>query len=358
MKCKWLQKSILILLLLALSAALSAQDNTPPTLAISLFPRSIPELTLETYIEAVDLGLDLGITGAALTYAWSDLEPESGQIDVSEPSDNLAYLNTRADLIYEFGIQPLNTTDKETPNDLMDLSFDDPVMIARFEAFLDQLLPLFDERIRYFSIGNEVDVYLQNHPDEWATFTTFYSATADYARERAPWLQIGVTVTYGGIQAFPEEIAALNAASDVLIVTYYPLGEGFSAENSALPETDFPAMAAYSDEFVRGVPVVLQEVGYPSGEINESSESEQAEFVHHVFTAWAANQDRIPFLNYFMLHDFNEQMCHAFEAYYGLTHERFFSFLCTLGLLRADGTPKESLAVFAEQAAQFMVNGP
>ncbi|MBE2184540.1 MAG: hypothetical protein IAE89_14010 [Anaerolineae bacterium] len=357
MKYKWLQKIVLTLLFLALVPALSAQDEAP-ILAISLFPRSVPEFTVETYIEAVDLGLDLGITGAALTYSWSDLEPESGQIDVSEPADNLTYLNSRANLVYEFGIQPLNTTDKETPDDLMDLPFDDPIMIARFEAFLNQLLPLFDERIRYFSIGNEVDVYLGNHPEEWSAFTTFYSAAANYARERAPWLQIGVTVTYGGIQAFPEEVAALNAVSDVLIVTYYPLGEGFSAENSALPETDFPAMAAYSEEFVRAAPVVLQEVGYPSGEINHSSESEQAEFVHHVFEAWSNNRDRIPFLNYFILHDFNEQLCHAFEAYYGLTDERFFSFLCTLGLLRADGTPKESLSVFAEEAAQFMAETP
>lgn len=355
----WLHRSLLVLAsIICASAALSAQDDAPPVLAISLMPRSVPELTFETYTEAVDMGLDLGITGAAITYAWSDLEPDEGQLDVSEAADNLAYLNFRADLVYEVGIQPLNTTDKETPDDLLNVPFDDPRMIARFEAFLDQLLPVLDERTRYLSIGNEVDVYLGNHPDEWEAFTTFYEAAARYARERAPWLQMGVTVTYGGVQAFPEEIAALNAASDVLIITYYPLAEGFEGHNPAAPETDFPFMIRYADQYVRGVPVVLQEVGYPSGEVNRSSESEQAEFVRHVFAAWSNQRERIPFLNYFLLHDFNEQLCHAFEEYYGLTNERFFSFLCTLGLLTADGTPKASFAVFAESAAQFMAATP
>ena len=50
--------------------------------------------------------------------------------------------------------------------------------------------------------------------------------------------------------------------------------------------------------------------------------------------------EAIPFLNYFLLHDFTAAMCDEMLVYYGLPDEDFKAFLCTLGLRRADGTPK------------------
>jgi len=103
-------------------------------------------------------------------------------------------------------------------------------------------------------------------------------------------------------------------------------------------------------------PVVLQEVGYPSATVLSSSELNQARFVRSVFRAWNASAARIPFLNYFLLHDLPPQLCGQLAQYYGLPHDRNFqAFLCSLGLRYADGKPKSawSALVKAAKAAGF-----
>jgi hypothetical protein len=91
----------------------------------------------------------------------------------------------------------------------------------------------------------------------------------------------------------------------------------------------------------RGKPLILQEVGYPSSAMLNSSEQKQAEFVANVFTAWQAAGDRIPFLSSFALHDFSPQICEDLAKYYDLPDdENFKAYLCSLGLRRANGTPK------------------
>ena len=177
-------------------------------------------------------------------------------------------------------------------------------------------------------------------------YTAFYEGAAAHSREVAPEIQVGVTVTYGGLINYTDEIMRLNEASDVLIVTYYPLGAAFTADNPDAPLTDFPKLV----ELANGLPVVLQEVGYPSAELLGSSEAEQARFVRSVFAAWKAAGSAIPFLDYFLLHDFNEDLCSAFEGYYGLKHPNFHAFLCTLGLRQANGTPKAAWQTFVDEA--------
>ena len=56
----------------------------------------------------------------------------------------------------------------------MNVPFDDPQMLERFKALIDAILARSTHPIRYLSIGNEVDVYLAAHPQEWAAYTTFY----------------------------------------------------------------------------------------------------------------------------------------------------------------------------------------
>ncbi|MBC8170824.1 MAG: hypothetical protein H7X77_04110, partial [Anaerolineae bacterium] len=187
------------------------------------------------------------------------------------------------------------------------------------------------------------------HPDEWDTYTRFYEAAAAYVRLVLPHVQVGVTVTFGGIEAYPEQVARLNATSDIFIMTYYPLNADFSPRDPEAPLTDFPLMLAAAGE----KPLILQEVGYPAGTSLDSSEADQAAFVHHVFDAWATAGDRIPFLNFFAMGDFSRQMCTDFLVYYQLPDsQRFYDFLCTLGLRKADGTPKAGWEAFVEEGTK------
>lgn len=72
-----------------------------------------------------------------------------------------------------------------------------------------------------------------------------------------------------------------------------------------------------------------------------------------VFRAWKAHENRIPFLNFFLLHDMPPQMCDELTKYYDLPNNlNFRSYLCSLGLRQSDGRPKLAWTALVESAKQ------
>ena len=96
--------------------------------------------------------------------------------------------------------------------------------------------------------------------------------------------------------------------------------------------------------------VVFQEVGYPSATQLNSSESKQAEFIHQVFAAWRDSQQRIEFLNLFLLYDFSSDLVNNLTAYYGLSDANFVAYLATLGLRNTNNTGKAAWPVVLQEA--------
>ncbi|HVU13637.1 MAG TPA: hypothetical protein VHD90_20295 [Phototrophicaceae bacterium] len=335
------------------TAAASAQQSTGTpvrqVLSMSTTPRLDPAPTEQDYLDAFKLTHDAGVDGNAFTAKWSDLEDSGAKYKFDDFLNGMGGYEYAYPDTLMFGIQVLNTTAKETPPDLLNVSFDDPQMLTRFDALIDAMLPKFKPYVRYLSIGNEVDVYLANHPQEWATYKTFYDGVVDHVHQVDPDVQVGVTVTYSGLLAHTDQIMTLNEHSDVFFLTYYPLETDFTANHPDAPLTDFPKMV----EIARGLPVILQEVGYPSADLLHSSEADQAAFVRNVFTAWKSAGNAIPFLNYFLLHDLTEDICNQLEGYYGLKNPNFHAYLCTLGLRQANGTPKLAWQTFVDQAAAW-----
>lgn len=332
-----------------------AQDAETPTqiLAITPNPRLIPATTGQDYLDAFTLADNAGVNGNFFSNKWSEMEPSAGDFQLDDMTNGIAFFQNTYDYQFLIGIQVLNTTDKETPPDLLDVPFDDPLMLERFKALFDALLPHLTENVRYLSLGNEVDVYLEAQ-GEWDAYKIFYDGAVAYVHQAAPWIEVGVTATYGGALEHPESIRRLNQASDILILTYYPLGAAFTADDPAAPLADFPRMV----ELASGLPVILQEVGYPSADLLNSSDAEQVEFVQHVFEAWAGAGDSIPFLNYFLMGDLSEQICTDLEGYYGLSHPNFHAFLCSLGLRYADGTPKAAWQTFVDEGQRWRDASP
>ncbi|MBI1259655.1 MAG: hypothetical protein GC204_19480 [Chloroflexi bacterium] len=344
---------IVALGLLTLSTAVTAQTSEDTSggqvLGMAQNPPMEPTPQLMDYLNAAQLAHSTGVKGNESTEKWSALESSGGDIQIDDFAEGIngyqSYFHDTAFL----GIQVLNTTAKETPSDLMNVPFDDPQMLTRFNAFIDALLAKLAAPPRYLSIGNEVDVYLSAHPQEWAAYKTFYDGAVAHVHQVAPQVQVGVTATYGGLLQHSDEVTALNQHSDVFILTYYPLKADFSVQSPDAPLTDFPKMV----ELANGLPVVLQEVGYPSAELLGSSEDAQAQFVTSIFTAWESAGDAIPFLDFFLLTDMSENFCSTLESYYGLTHPNFHAYLCSLGLRSADGTPKQAWQTFVDEAEQW-----
>lgn len=336
-------------------------------MAISASMRLEPfPTTVEQYLavaeEAVNLSYSAGSRGQMATYTWKKLEPTQGNYNAQE-WQGLAWWMTqsqRRSQVNYIGLQLINTTQREMPAGLETLAFDNAQVKARFHALLDKLIGLYKGRILYLSIGNEVDAYLRDRAkvgdDQWAAYQRFYEDAVLYVHKLDPAIKVGVTATAdGALGQSPTQVTALNAKSDVLILTYYPLQYDsqfrVTVRDPSVVADDFKRMLTFAGTR----PLVLQEVGYPSSTVNLSSEPRQAEFIRQVFAAWSQSGgqsgQRIPFLNFFPLHDFSAQMCADFTVYYGATGAPGFTdFLCSLGLRQANGTPRLAWPTLVEEA--------
>lgn len=340
-------------------APLEPANASPGVLAISAMPRLDPMPTTEAQFvalasEAFEQVYSAGARGQMTTFTWRALEPSAGQLDQVKFSElNAAVAQSQARAMTQYlGIQLINTTVLEVPADLVNVSFDNATFMRRFRALLDQILIPHKGKIKYLAIGNEVDAYLREHPDQWAAYQRFYDDAARHARLLDPAVQIGVTATAdGALQQSPTPLRALNAGSDVVILTYYPLQADASGlitvRDPAVVANDFARMLAFAGTR----PLLLQEVGYPASPINQSSPAMQSAFVSEVFAAWRQSGGRIPFVNFFLLHDFTPSMCRDFGIYYQLSGlPSFTAFLCSLGLREADGTERQAWATLLNEA--------
>jgi hypothetical protein len=325
-----------------------AQDANPAqadrVLAILTVPPLEPappsDKLVELYLEAIKTTADAGVTGNVNTQVWSKLEPSPGQFALDDLAGDLNYRVTTYNQILMVGLQVLNTNTKETPADLLNTAFDSPDMLKRFHALIDALLPHLSHNVFYLSVGNEVDAYLSAHPEEWKSYTAFYTDAVDYLHRAASWIKVGVTVTYNGAIAHAQEVRALTEASDVDIMTYYPLEGDFMTRSPDASLADFP-----------------QEVGYPSSDLLGSSEEDQAAFIANIFAAWKKAGLQIPFLSIFTQGDLSDDLVKQFGQYYGLPQDQhFLEFLRTLGLRRVDGTPKLAWNIFVAEAARLMAS--
>jgi hypothetical protein len=331
------------------------------TLSISITPQTVPSPTTPAqmdaaYSAAFDLAYGAGARGQSLSFTWKEIEPADTGYDPQQQvqlADALSVAQAKGMTQY-VGIQLINTNIKELPADLAGLPFDDARVVARFRALLDEVVGKNRGRLRYLSIGNEVDAYLTDHPAEVPAYQTFYQAAVSHAHTLDPALQVGVTgssdAVLSGNAARAGLLQQLNAVSDVVMLTYYPLQTSSSAVTvrpASVVASDFASLLG----FAGSKPLVLQEVGYPASPVNGSSEAAQAEFVRNVFTAWQANGDRIPFLNVFVLHDFTAATCDSLVAYYHIANPApSKAFFCSLGLRKTDGSPRAAWQALVDGA--------
>lgn len=281
----------------------------------------------------------LGATMVQLGDLWSTLEGSPGTIDV-------AGLRTAVALFRSVGLEPyynlrvLDTNNRGVPADLASVAFDDPQMIARVDTVVDSLIEVAKQtRLLAFSFGNEVDVYLSQHPAELPSYRALLARERARIRATLPDLKVGCCTTSPVDNPAAWVGDTLNAYTDIAVYTYYPFvpGSDFVHRPPATFELDMAAMLARAG----GRPLGLQEVGYTSSPVNGSSAAAQAEMVRR-FRAYMrlASRDRILFANWFLMTDWSSVTLTQLFAYYGAYSPGFGAFLGNLGLRDTAGTPK------------------
>lgn len=294
-----------------------------------------------------------GMTAFTFYVDMTDLETAPGVYDLTELEASLAWL-------HGMGIQPLlNITlvDVDAVTLPEDLTLNDPALVTRVNDLLTAVVPLLVDHGGFLLLlGNEVDEYLMTAPEaEVNAYTDMIASARTHVQSLEPQLAVGVTLTGTQVLAEGTIFQALQPVTDVVSFNYYPLH--ITADDwftvlplEAIPDVIAQFMTIYADQ-----PVIITELGCPSSTVNGSSPEHQAACFEALFEA-LDDYPGVRYVTVFTLYDWDEATCDLVTDLLDLGedvpdfyHERWRGYLCTLGLLNADYTPKPAWQVFLER---------
>lgn len=304
-----------------------------------------------------DLARELGAEATPLYLLWNFLESAPYTYNGSQ-SAALRIANESygaQGLQLSLTVSPISTKYLAVPNDLRlrlasgDIRFSDAEFINRFNGLLDYVhAQLPDVPLISLQIGNEIDLYFPEKPDMqfWIDFHTFYVAVSAHAKSL--WgntLKVGMTATQSGLVNEPTKslMQALNGASDMVSVTYFPRSSSFTLIEPINVEPDIQQLtAAYGLK-----PLYFQAVGIPSTPLVLSSQVKQSQYLKSFFDAWDKHAASIPFVSFHRLHDFAPARAESEAGTYGVpvgALPTVSGYLETLGLRTYPGTGSNKTA--------------
>ncbi|MFV1981990.1 MAG: glycosyl hydrolase 53 family protein [Thiohalomonadales bacterium] len=328
----------------------STITNPPPvqgTRVLGLDVKSVPSVT---YAMAYDQAMQLGAREVSVSLDWPALEPTVGTYDDTLPAIIEAFYPLQTGDI-TLVLRPLDTPGPRLPADIAGLAFDDLAVITAFENFLTHLHSQLNTlnasgKLKWIHVGNEIDATLGSDATKWAQWQTFFNAAR--IRIKSLW---GTSVVVSSIVQF----SALNNINtrnqylnflpklDSAVLTYYPLYTDFTMRPPSTVASDFNFIV----NTIPGKSILIQECGYPSSTINNSSETLQADFVSAVFEAWDTHRDRISLIDFTWQYDVSEATVDQWVIDFGMTGQpnenNFKQYLWTLGLSNYDSTEKPGL---------------
>jgi hypothetical protein len=310
----------------------------------------IKEIPSVAYATAYEQAMGIGVRVVKVSLDWALLEPSVGSYDNTLPAIvNSFYPTQTGDLALI--LRPLDTAGPSMPAELVGRAYDDPAVIAAFENFLTNLhaqLPALNAsgKLKWMHIGNEIDAYLGSDAAGWAQWQSFFQAVKAKAKSLwGPGLEVSSIAQFSVLND-PNRLALyLNLLPDLdtAVLTYYPLNADFTVRPVSAVETDFAHMV----DTIPGKNIVLQECGYPSSTVNNSSEPMQADFISAVFGAWDNHGDRIRLIDLAWQYDVAPGTVDQWVIDYGMegspNEAAFRGYLGTLGLADYDGTEKEAM---------------
>lgn len=349
---------------------------SPPAVAAAAIPRlsagphlgyivGFDRLSASQRKRADNLQLDAinaGMTLSRIQTDWGDLEPSPGvynSVDLREQLADAALLGQSVMVT----VTAIDTGSFGLPADLLTpdgsqlrsgLTFDDPVIIARFNEFLDWLVPeLRKANVWALSLGNEVETNFEGAAIEDAVLA-FLTAGADHARGLDPKLAVTVTLTGDGHLNYPNFVSGLLPHLDIYALNYYCLSGGtLQATGPAQWRDDIDRiLRAAGDK-----QIFFQELGCPTGysdigaasaprpDLN-SSQALQTEFFSYML-ARINNEERLRAATVFQLFDWSPSLAASFstgligtgDPALDIAAARLTEWLATVGMCRwSDGS--------------------
>jgi len=348
--------TIVSLLLYGCGGGDTGPGATTPEQGARILGMDVKEIPSVTYAMAYDQAMSIGVREVSVALNWSLLEPSVGSYDNTLPGIIETYYPLQiGDLTLV--LRPLDTPGPSLPAELVGLAYDDPTVIAAFENFLTNLhaqLPTLNAsgKLKWIHIGNEIDAYLGNNAASWTQWQTFFQAAK--AKVRSLWgtgVEVSSIVQFSVLNDTNKKALYLTLLPDLdnAVLTYYPLNDDFTMRPVSAVATDFALMV----NEIPGKSILLQECGYPTSLLNNSSETQQADFISAVFEAWDDNINRIRIIDLAWQYDVSAAAVDQWVIEFGMTgnpnETAFRAYLGTLGLSNYDSTEKSAMQRLREE---------
>lgn len=297
---------------------------------------------------AAATSIDVTVPGD-INLDWSAVEPTPGTwIDPDGVLATSSRLYAEADAV-SLTLAPIQTNAVRVPDDLSGRRWDDPELVARYLAALDAVLwSLRDVRVETVSVGNEVDGVLATDGTAWQAYAGLVGRVRSHLAPRG--IEVGAKLTWEGAQS--DAAAPVVAASDLVIVSYYPLGVGAAPYQVRPPEVVADELEKLLAQ-VAPRPVDLAEAGYPSDPSIGGSPQRQAAFVDAVYDVWDRHPSQLRGVCLVWSDDLSADTAATLVEQYGITDPGFAAYLGSLGLRDVDGRGKPAWARLADRAGRL-----
>lgn len=169
-------------------------------------------------------------------------------------------------------------------------------------------------------------------------------------------LQIGATFSAQSLTGtLAPSIASILQKSDVVVTTYYPLDASFAARPPSGVAQDLDALPSQlGGDAAPALPILLQELGYPSAAANKSSPDQQKALYQALAQALTGRRARFPFVSINGLNDSHPAACASEAAAFGApASAAAVAARCSLGPRGAGETDKPAMASVLEALAAF-----
>jgi hypothetical protein len=290
---------------------------------------------------------DSGVNFFYLHPKWNEVEKREGHFDFGEVD---AQIGLAADhgMPVLLNVRVIDTNNRTVPDAYSHWSLEDPRMADRLSRLLRALAPHTRGRVKWVTIGNEVDEYFEHHAREVNGYAGLVRRVLPVVRDVFPSAEFTVNFTFAGLGRLRSTFAPITNQVDFYSFTYYPL-------NSDLTLREPKSVLADVDSMVRaaeGKNLILQEIGYASAERLHSSEQAQADFIHYAFDALRHHPTVIA-ANFVWMSDLPDSVVNDLAKYYQAAgSDNFRAYIGTLGYFDKSGRAKPAWEAFRVEAAR------
>jgi len=307
----------------------------------------VTEMRDGNYDDAFKIAKDVGIDRIGLFLSWNVLEPSPQKFD-GTLLDIAAVYYPPQHVKVDLTLAVVNTNHLDTPSDLHERSFSDPIVIERFKKLINFVFTkLKPEQLASLNIGSEYDKFFGTDQKKWKEFGTFYKSVRDYLKSKWPSVILATETTYEGITGPSREaIKEINKMSDRIGISYYGVQSNADVIDPKKVNDAFDAVCSIYPE----KKIYFFQFGYPSSNVLKSSTLKQKEFVEESFLAWDKYADHVELIDYTWLHDHSPESVDKILKIYNFFDPKFREFIATLGLRTYNGQDKPAFVALKKEA--------